>query len=217
MTPQRLHDYANQNKLTQITKSTPDAYARTTYPRRSRLPGGLRQRVRQRGAARRPAGRPELAAEGALRPVCRAAVRHRLHRAAQRGAAYLDVPHPPVRRPRPLRAPGAADRRQPPRPGQPQPPALEPAGDPAGADRLRRRPGRPGRQRPRRIHQRHQRLPVRRQRLDAAGVLRRRRRAADRPAGRAPAHRQRAGPLGRRAAGDRGDPAWPEVPRRAAG
>ena len=48
------------------------------------LPERLRQRVRDRSAARRAAGRPQLAAARALRPVRRAAHRHRVHRAARR-------------------------------------------------------------------------------------------------------------------------------------
>ncbi|MNF41851.1 hypothetical protein D3C84_228890 [compost metagenome] len=217
LTPLRAHDYANRKIFTQITKAPRYAYARTAIHRGPRLPDGLRQRVQQRGPTGRPAAWPELAAEGALRLVRRAAVRHSLHRAARGSPPYLAVPHPSVCSPQPLRAPGAADRRQPPRPGQSQPPALEPAGHPAGAHRLHRRPGRPGRQRPRRCRQRHQHLPVRRQRLHAASVLQCRRRTADRPRIRPPAHRHRAGPSRCRAAGNRGDPARHEVPRRTAG
>jgi homogentisate 1,2-dioxygenase len=38
---------------------------------------------------------PQLAAARRLRPVCRAVVRHRLHRAARAQPAQLAVPHPP--------------------------------------------------------------------------------------------------------------------------
>ena len=54
----------------------------------------LRQRVRDRGAARRAAGRPQLAAARAVRPVRRAAVGHGVHRAAAREPARVDVPDP---------------------------------------------------------------------------------------------------------------------------
>ena len=54
----------------------------TTHPRPP-LPERLRQRVRQRGRRRRLAAGPQQPAARAARPVCRAAVGHRLHRAAR--------------------------------------------------------------------------------------------------------------------------------------
>ena len=73
---------------------TPPMNGPSAPPRRSRrtpscnppspaLPDRLRQRLRDRGPARRPAGRPQLAAALPLRPVCRAAQRQPLHRAAR--------------------------------------------------------------------------------------------------------------------------------------
>ena len=63
--------------------------------RRAELPLRLRQRVRDRGAAGRAAGRPQLAAALRLRPLRRAAFRLALHRAARRQRALLALPHPP--------------------------------------------------------------------------------------------------------------------------
>ena len=54
----------------------------------------LRQRLRDRGAARRPADRPQLAAEVRLRPLRRAAQRLALHGAASHQRALLALPHP---------------------------------------------------------------------------------------------------------------------------
>ena len=62
--------------------------------RQPAVPVRLRQRVRHRGAARRAAGRPELAAALPLRPVCRAVLGHGLHRAAPREPPLLALPHP---------------------------------------------------------------------------------------------------------------------------
>jgi len=69
-------------------------------PHRPRLPVRFRQRIRHRGRRRRAAGRAELAAEGGPRPVCRTAVRHRVHRAARQQPPQLAVPHPPGGDPR---------------------------------------------------------------------------------------------------------------------
>ena len=59
-----------------------------------RIPLRLRQRLRDRGAARRAADRPQLAAEVRLRALCRAAHRLALHRAARHQRALLALPHP---------------------------------------------------------------------------------------------------------------------------
>ena len=53
-------------------------------PHRADLPIGFRQRVRDRGIARRACRRAQFPAACALRPVCRAAVRHGVHGAARR-------------------------------------------------------------------------------------------------------------------------------------
>ena len=77
---------------------------------------GLRQRLRDRGAARRAADRPQLAAEVRLRPLCRAAERLAVHRAAHDQRALLALPHPADRgalgpvRARPTSACGAPRR-----------------------------------------------------------------------------------------------------------
>ena len=65
---------------------------------------------------RRAAGRPEFAAARALRPLCRAALGHGVHRAARRQSPLLAVPHPaggdaravPRDRQRPHREPRSA-------------------------------------------------------------------------------------------------------------
>src|SRR3546814_6445989 len=54
----------------------------------------FRQRVRQRGIARRLARWAELAAALPVRAVCRAIVGHRVHRAACEQPAQLAVPDP---------------------------------------------------------------------------------------------------------------------------
>ena len=61
-----------------------------------RLHAGLRQRLRDRGAAGRAARRAELAAAHGLRALCRAAVGLALHRAARHQRALLALPHPPL-------------------------------------------------------------------------------------------------------------------------
>ena len=63
---------------------------------RSELPSRLRQRVRDRSAGGRVARRPKLAAARAVRPVRRAAVGHRVHRAARAKPPLVAVPHPAV-------------------------------------------------------------------------------------------------------------------------
>ena len=82
----------------------------------ARLHVRLRQRLRDRGAARRAADRPQLAAEMRLRPLCRAAHRLALHRAAHHQRALLALPHPADRRPT-----GASSRRRTPACGAPRP------------------------------------------------------------------------------------------------
>ena len=58
----------------------------------------LRRPFRQRGGAGRAAPGPQFAAAARLRPLCRAAVRHRLHRAARREPALLALPDAAQRR-----------------------------------------------------------------------------------------------------------------------
>ena len=99
---------------------------------------------------------------------------------------------------------------------RPQPPALGPAGTARAAHRLPRRPAAHGRQRARRQARRREHLPVPGQPLDGALLLRRRRRTAAGPAVGPPAPVHRTRRAAGRTAGDRGDPARDEVPRRAA-
>src|SRR3546814_13082317 len=54
----------------------------------------LRQRVRQRGAAGRPAAGAELAAALPLWALCRADLRHPFHGAARGEPPLLALPHP---------------------------------------------------------------------------------------------------------------------------
>src|SRR5262245_30914225 len=61
---------------------------------RTRLYVGLRQLVRDRGAARCAAGRAQFAAKGQVRPLRRAAVRLAVHRAAVDQPALLALSHP---------------------------------------------------------------------------------------------------------------------------
>ena len=108
------------------------------------LPQRLRQRVRHRSGRRRAAAGPQQPAARAARPVCRADLRHRLHRAARREPAHLDVPPPAVGGRR------RATRRTRSRYGRPARPAASrmppdplrwhPFADPRRAARLRRRP-----------------------------------------------------------------------------
>ena len=60
-----------------------------------RLHDRVRQRVRNRGAAGRPADRPQLAAALRLRPLCRADQRQPVHRPAGHQRTQLAVSHPP--------------------------------------------------------------------------------------------------------------------------
>ncbi len=123
---------------------------RTRRRRHAALPVRLRQRVRHRGAARRAAGRPQLAAALRLRPLRRAALRHRLHRAAR---ATTGAPGSTASARR--RCTGRSSRIDAGRivgdfarrADAARPAALEPAADARRADRLRRRPGDDGRQR----------------------------------------------------------------------
>ena len=57
------------------------------------IPERLRQRIRQRGDCRCPAGRPQLPAALCFRPVCRAVFRHGLHGAARGQSPLLAVPY----------------------------------------------------------------------------------------------------------------------------
>src|SRR3954447_17304641 len=52
----------------------------------------LRQQLRNRGPARRPSGRTELAAEGELRPLRRTTLRFAVHRPAGHQPAHLALP-----------------------------------------------------------------------------------------------------------------------------
>ena len=67
--------------------------------RLARIPVRLRERVRDRGAARCAAGRAELAAALPIRAVRRADLRNRVHRAAPREPPHLVLSHPPRRAP----------------------------------------------------------------------------------------------------------------------
>ena len=184
-----------------------------------RLPVGLRQHLRDRGACRRAAGRAQFAAALPVRSVRRAAERHRVHGAARRQPQDLAVPDPPVGDARAVRARRRRSHRRQLRRGRgdAQPAALEPAADAERADRLRRRPGDDGGQRRPARADRRRGAPVRGEPLDgAARVLRRRRRAADRSAAGPPALRHRARNDRRRAAGDRRRAARRALPGRAA-
>ena len=63
--------------------TAPDVINRSTIDITPGYMSGLRQRLRDRGAARRAADRPQLAAAVRLRPLCRAAVRLAVHGAAR--------------------------------------------------------------------------------------------------------------------------------------
>ena len=153
-----------------------------------RLHAGLRQRLRDGGAAGRPADRAELAAARRLRALCRAALGLALHGAARRQRALLALPHPPLGEAHAaVQEDGAAlleDRAVPGRARSPDRAAALGAGaDPEGAAHLplgaahhdhigrRQHPGRHGRAR-------LSRHPVDGERL----LLQRRRRDADRAA-----------------------------------
>ena len=60
-----------------------------------RVYAGLRQRFRDRGDDRRPAGRPELAAALSLRSLCRAALGHAVHGTARHQQALVALSHAP--------------------------------------------------------------------------------------------------------------------------
>ncbi len=119
--------------------------------RGARVPERLRQRARDRGRGGRAAGRPELAAAGAVRALRRAALGLGVHRAARPQPPHLGLPDPAERRPPAVRAGRAPDpalgpvRRG---PADAEPAALEPAGAARGADHVRRGP----------VHARRQRL-----------------------------------------------------------
>ena len=155
---------SNRSSATRCGAACSRRHERATLP----VPVGLRQRVRDRGAAGRAAGRPQLAAARALRPLRRAAERHRVHRAARRQPAQLALPHPAggdapavrAHRRRPHRRPLRRGR------GDAEPAALEPDADADRADRLRRRPGDDGGQRRTRGADRRGGAPLRRQPLD---------------------------------------------------
>src|SRR6187397_1974142 len=69
------------------------------------LHDGVRQHVRDRGTAGRASRRPQLAAEGELRALCRAVVGLAVHRAAGLEPALVALSHPSDRAPRrPVRA-----------------------------------------------------------------------------------------------------------------
>src|SRR5690606_28457716 len=68
----------------------------------SRLHAGLRQRLRDRGAAGRTARRAELSAAHRVRALCRAALRLAIHSAARYKRALVALSYPAFR---PARAP----------------------------------------------------------------------------------------------------------------
>ena len=68
------------------------------FTNRAALSVRLRERIRDRGGARRAAAGAELAAARRLRSLRRAALGHGVHRAARREPALLALPHAPARR-----------------------------------------------------------------------------------------------------------------------
>ena len=82
-----------------MNRHAPNLARHAAAPRRAAaISDRLRQRVRDRGAARRTAGRPQLAAALRLRALRRAAQRLAVHRAAHHQRALLALPHPADRR-----------------------------------------------------------------------------------------------------------------------
>ena len=193
----------------------------TTRSNRNGYQSGFGNEFATEAVAGHLAGRPELAAESRARPVRRADVRHRVHRAAQAEPAQLAVPHPPggdARHVRAVRAGRISTTISTHGPVTPNQLRWNPLPLPDGADRFRRRPLHDGRQRLAGRAHRRRHPPVRGEPLDAGALLlRRRRRAADRAAAGPAAHRDRTRRARGRAAGNRGDPARHPLPRRAAG
>ncbi|VWX59860.1 hypothetical protein VARIO8X_20059 [Burkholderiales bacterium 8X] len=190
-----------------ISRTHHDDIARTFERSRAPLPKRLRQRVRHRGHRRRAAAGPQQPAARAARPLSRADLGHRLHRAPAREPPQLAVPPPAFGGLRPLRGVCAIDldhRRRPRHRLDARTDALAPDPDRQSGRRFRRRHPYPGRQRRCRGAERHRRASVPGRPLDgAAGAGQCRRRDAARAAAGPAGHHHRNGRAGREAGRDR--------------
>jgi hypothetical protein len=181
---------------------------------------GLRQRVRDRGARRRAAGRPQFAAARAVWTLCRAAFRHRVHRPPACEPALVAVPDPPSTAARRVRAVSATVARDSAvrHADVAEPGALGSVSDSRCRDRFHRRAGDDRRQRQRRRADRHRYSRLRVQPSDVRSLfLRRRRRAADRAPGGRAADRDGARDPRRRTGRHRADTARHPLLRRVGG
>src|SRR3546814_12791412 len=91
----RISDWSSDVCSSDLTITTPEPPPAMGVRHAIELSLRLRQRVRQRGAAGRPAAGAELAAALPLWALCRADLRHPFHGAARGEPPLLALPHPP--------------------------------------------------------------------------------------------------------------------------
>src|SRR3546814_3394730 len=92
----RISDWSSDVCSSDLTITTPEPPPAMGVRHAIELSLRLRQRVRQRGAAGRPAAGAELAAALPLWALCRADLRHPFHGAARGEPPLLALPHPPL-------------------------------------------------------------------------------------------------------------------------